>query len=69
MQDEDRRERMAVRLCKKHPLAMCFGLAFTLLILSPGVVATWGLLSFAFEGTILTRASGLGLVTKGKLGV
>lgn len=52
----------AVRLCKTYPLAMYFGLAFvfTWLILSPGVAATVGLLNFAFEGTILTIASGFG---------
>ncbi len=79
-QDEDKREKTAVRLCKAHPLAAYFGLAFTFtwLILSPGVAATFGLLNFAFEGTVLTIASGIGpllaalLVTRivaGKSGV
>ena len=59
---EDKREKTAVRLCKTHPLAAYFTLAFafTWLILSPGVAATVGLLNFAFEGTVLTIASGLG---------
>lgn len=52
----------AVRLCKTHPLATFFGLAaaFTWLILSPGVATTLGLLNFAYEGTVLTIASGIG---------
>ena len=55
-------EATAVRLCQAYPLAMYFGLAFaiTWLILSPGVAATVGLLNVAFEGTVLTIASGLG---------
>lgn len=77
---ENKRENTAVRLCKAHPLAVYFGLAiaFTWLILSPGVAATLGLLHFAYEGTVLTIVSGLGpllaalLVTRaaaGKSGV
>ena len=49
-------------LIKKHPLRMFFILAFacTWLILSPGVAATLGLLSFNVDGTVLTILSGIG---------
>ncbi len=49
-------------LCKRHPLAMYFILAFafTWLILSPGVAASLGLLTFEMDGTVLTILSGFG---------
>jgi membrane protease YdiL (CAAX protease family) len=69
-----------INLFKRYPLALYFILAFafTWFILSPGVAATLGLLNLAFEGTVLTIASGVGPLlaaiivtgaTEGKSGV
>jgi membrane protease YdiL (CAAX protease family) len=69
-----------INLFKRYPLATYFLLAFafTWFILSPGVAATLGLLNLAFEGTVLTIASGIGPLlaativtgaTEGKSGV